>query len=251
MRDLQPFFSYYGGKWRAAPLYPEPGPVIVEPFAGSAGYATRYPDRRAILLDADPVIAGTWAYLIRVSEVEILSLPDVPMGGRVSDVAWPCEEAGWLAGWWLSRATSGPRVSPSAWMRGGLRPRLFWGPAARERIASQLARIRHWTIIHGDYRQAPDIEATWFVDPPYQVMGKHYRHGAKGLDFDALGAWCRERKGQAIVCENEGATWLPFEPFARVKATERAGGGRVSAEAVWLSACPDLSQPRAPVTAGR
>ena len=56
----------------------------------------------------------------------------------------------------------------------------------RARIASQIARIRHWTIIHGDYRQAPDIDATWFVDPPYQVMGKHYRHGAKGLDFDAL-----------------------------------------------------------------
>ena len=40
---LRPFFCYYGGKWRAAPKYPPPEhDTIVEPFAGAAGYATRY-----------------------------------------------------------------------------------------------------------------------------------------------------------------------------------------------------------------
>ena len=35
---LKPFFTYYGGKYRAAPKYPEPvHGSIVEPFAGSAG----------------------------------------------------------------------------------------------------------------------------------------------------------------------------------------------------------------------
>lgn len=31
--------------------------------------------------------------------------------------------------------------------------------------------------------------------------------------------WCKDRRGQVIVCENAGATWLPFEPLATIKAT--------------------------------
>ena len=62
---MRPFFTYYGGKYRAAPLYPSPTHAnLVEPFAGSAGYALRYYDRQVLLVDADPVIAGLWRYLI-------------------------------------------------------------------------------------------------------------------------------------------------------------------------------------------
>ena len=34
---------------------------------------------------------------------------------------------------------------------------------------------------------------------------------AKFIDYPSLGNWCMERKGQVIVCEQEGADWLPFE----------------------------------------
>jgi hypothetical protein len=65
----------------------------VEPFAGAAGYSTRYPDRNVILVDRDPVITGVWRYLIQVSEREILSLPDVHAGEDVCDLGLPQEAA--------------------------------------------------------------------------------------------------------------------------------------------------------------
>jgi hypothetical protein len=73
--------------------------------------------------------------------------------------------------------------------------------------------------------------ATWFVDPPYQRAGKEYIHAGDALDFPALGVWCRQRRGQALVCENVGADWLPFEPFMLAKA---GPARRVSAEALWV-----------------
>jgi 16S rRNA G966 N2-methylase RsmD len=91
--------------------------------------------------------------------------------------------------------------------------------------------IRHWKIIEGDFVCAPDIAGTWFVDPPYQVAGKHYVHTLSADDYARLALWCRDRKGQVMVCENEGADWLPFEPFARIKA---GPANKVSAEVIWL-----------------
>jgi len=61
------------------------------------------------------------------------------------------------------------------------------------------------------------------------------------LDYRALGRWCRGRRGQVIVCENEGATWLPFESYLSIKAREGQGGGRTSAEAVWIRNIAGLS----------
>lgn len=233
MSGLRPFFGYYGGKWRNTPKH-YPSPVfdtIVEPFAGSAGYALNYPGRRVVLCDIDPAIVGVWSYLTRVTAPEILSLPDVESGGSVGDLH-VCQEAQWLIGFWLNRAPSSPRRSPSAWMRSGVRPGSFWGSRVRQTIASQLWAIRHWTVRLGSYEVlSVDGPATWFVDPPYQGAGKHYRHGADALDFATLAAWCRARRGQVIVCENEGAGWLPFIALGDVKTT-RAGAR--SREALWL-----------------
>ncbi|MFT7578375.1 MAG: hypothetical protein ACI9MR_000033 [Myxococcota bacterium] len=231
---MRPFFSFYGGKWRDAPNYPEPTHgTIVEPFAGSAGYATRYPSRRVILCDLDPIIAGIWRYLISVSPAEVLALPDVPEGGAVHELDLP-QGARSLVGFWLNRGSAGPCNAPSAWMRAGKHPTSFWGAEIRERIASQVGQVRHWEVIEGPYTNAPDITATWFVDPPYQVAGTHYRCSSRDLDFDALGGWCRARQGQTIVCENEGATWLPFRHHGSMKTARR---GRRSAEVIWTRNC--------------
>jgi hypothetical protein len=64
-------------------------------------------------------------------------------------------------------------------------------------------------------------------------VGRRYRFS--DVDYDALAPWARRRQGQVIVCENEGATWLPFQPFRKTKANESRHGHKVSAEAVWMS----------------
>lgn len=231
---LRPFFGYYGGKWRDA-LKHFPAPVhdtIVEPFAGSAGYSLRYPDRRVILCEIDPVLVGVWSYLVAVSPQEILAIPDVPPDGTVDDLGLG-QEAAWLVGFWMNRAAAGPRKSPSSWMRSGIRPGSFWGERVRRTIAGQVEHIRHWQVHHGSYETCPTpTDATWFIDPPYQLAGQHYRYGAADIDYGHLGAWCRSRPGQVIVCENEGADWLPFQLVGEVKTTRRTARSR---EAVWVS----------------
>jgi hypothetical protein len=241
---LKPFFTFYGGKWRAAPFYDKPEhKTIVEPFAGSAGYSVRYPWHDVILVERDPNIATTWRYLLRVKSSEILSLPDVRSGETTDDLAGVPQEARLLIGWWLNGGSAQPKKSPGKWARmqtdnggpgwttgGG---QLNWGPRVRERIASQLDAIRHWRVIEGEHTMAPDVEATWFIDPPYVKAGKHYRFGSKTLDYPALAAWCRRRFGQVLVCENEGATWLPFRPWRCIKSSNNAEGAQVSKEAIW------------------
>ena len=227
---IRPFFSFYGGKWRDTPkCYPPPlFDTIREPFAGSAGYSLRFPDRRVELSDVDPVIVGVWDYLIKASELELRVLPDVPIGGTVDELE-VCQEARWLIGFWLNKGASRPRKSPSSWMRSGVRPGSFWGPRVRDTIASQVRHIRHWKVRECSYDDLDDATSTWFIDPPYQRAGKHYVYGSRGIDYRALGEWCMSRKGQIVVCENDGATWLPFEPIACVK-TSRANR---SNEAIW------------------
>jgi hypothetical protein len=224
---LRPFFKYYGSKHNVSHLLPAPEhPLLVEPFAGSAGYALRYPDRQVVLVERDPVIAGIWRYLIDAAgradgAREILVLPDLRPDGSIEDVdaPWPARH---LIGFWLNRGgVTHHNYRPSAWMKlwleEGRRDCSFWGPAARERIAEQLPAIRHWKVFHASYADCPDREATWFVDPPYlggsstfRGLGSYYRINARTIDYGHLGRWCRRRRGQIIVCEGSGARWLPF-----------------------------------------
>lgn len=228
--ELFPFFCYFGGKWRAAPHYPPPRyPAIVEPFAGAAGYSLRYPHLAVTLHDTDPAVCGVWDYLTRSTESEIRSLPI--RVNHVDDLNVP-QEAKWLIGFWLNKATPTPKLSPSAWMRGGTRPNSYWGEVIRERIASQVASVRHWRVVNRSYQGADPVEATWFIDPPYQgASGKNYRHRIN--DYVALSEWCLRLPGQVIVCERDGADWLPFRPFRTIQVNQGPKGKAKSAEVVW------------------
>lgn len=237
---LRPFFSFYGAKWRTARHYPTPEhETLVEPFAGSAGYAVRYADRKVVLVEDDPHVAGVWRFLLAARPAEILDLPDLEAGQTCSDLVHLPQEARWLIGFWLNRGSQVPVQRPGKWMREGHWPTSFWGPSIRKRIAAQLELVRHWRLIEGDYSLAPDIRATWYVDPPYTDAGRHYKNGAQRLDFQELARWCRARRGQTIVCEAEGATWLPFRPFIHAKANRnyrhRAVERAISKEAIWVS----------------
>ncbi len=230
---LKPFFCFYGGKWRAVPRYPSPlYDTIVEPFAGAAGYATRYADRKIVLVERDATIAALWRWLIAATPAEIMSLPaTIAPNSLVTALDIP-PEAQSLLGFWFNKGCNGPRLQPSKWMRDGWRPKSFWGIEIRARIAGQVNAIKHWQLIEGDYTAAPDIKATWFIDPPYSgPAGRIYRHNR--VDYATLGKWCQNKAGQVMVCENAGATWLPFEPHIQIKSLEGARGKKQSMEVLW------------------
>jgi hypothetical protein len=232
-KRMWPFFTFYGGKWRAAPHYPLPVyDVIVEPFAGAAGYSVRHAHKKVILIEKDPVIAALWRWLIASTPETIRALPMIAMNQTVMDLDVPTEARS-LIGFWLNKGCASPCKSPGSWMRGGLRPKSFWGTEIRERIALQVGQISHWEVIEGDYTDAPDIESTWFIDPPYQSAGRLYRYSSCDIDYGSLAKWCQLRRGQKIVCENEGATWLPFRAFLEIKSTEGCHGKGKSREAIW------------------
>lgn len=228
-----PFFSYYGSKWRLSKHYQPPQyQTIIEPFAGSACYSLRYSTRQVILVDLYQPLVEVWRYLMRATPQDILSLPILAPGDNVHDCGL---EAGArdLIGYNLNQSQAYPARQLSKWAREDdiwwRRRAKFWGPPLRKRIARQINAIKHWQIIEGDYRKAPDIEATWFIDPPYHFSGRHYHHSA--LDYEELAEWCLSRKGQVIVCEQEGATWLPFQAFAN----DVNGIGGKTCEVVWCS----------------
>lgn len=234
---LKPFFSYYGAKYRIADKYPEPRyGTIVEPFAGAAGYALHYADRKVRLFDVNPVIVGLWNYLIKVKEEEIRSLSIGPCEDiRELPI---CQEAKWLLGFWYAKARPTPCNKPCTWLNKEKRlSRFYWGAAARERVAKQVKHIRHWTCEQKSWCDIPDFEATWFVDPPYSnSAGKAYPFHE--IDYPLLGQWCMHRRGQVIACD--GGTrpendWLPFKLLTTINKSANPKGGKAvfKKEFVW------------------
>lgn len=198
---MRVFLPYFGAKYMRAPHYPAPRfQTIIEPFAGGAGYSVRFHSYKVILIDKSEYVAGVWDYLIRTPSHEILALPLLEPGTDVSELSLP-QEAKWLIGFWINQGSAVPKRTVGG--RASNQRAGSWNAYSRDRLANQVNQIRHWKIIHGDHREAPDIEATWFIDPPYQVQGRHYPHQIE--DYAELAEWCRERKGQTMVCESEGA----------------------------------------------
>ena len=236
MAVLRPFWNYFGGKWRSASSYPPPRfGTIIEPFAGAAGYSLHHPERAIVLVEKYHVVAEVWRFLTSAKPTEVLRIPiveavdDLPRG--------VCSGARWLVGFALNFATSAPRATLSSGQR-ALRSRgqrlAGWTEERRALVATQLDAVKHWRVIEGDYSQAPDVVATHFIDAPYQGRaGQNYVHGSRALDYDRLAVFATSRRGQTIVCEGLGATWLPF----RIHRPSKAGPARaVSREAIWTNA---------------
>lgn len=208
-------FPYYGGKGALVARYP--GPYydrIVEPFAGGANHALRHGERRQVdLYDAAPEVVAVWAWLIAATPAEVLALPVPEPGTMLTTYQGLTDPERWFLAMW---AEPGSMKAWRATKVSGRGATAGWAQA-RQRVAAQISAIDHWTVTLGTYNDAPDLEATWFIDPPYQggasLAGDGYRHGRSSVDFAALGDWTRERRGQVIACDHEDATWLPFRPL--------------------------------------
>jgi hypothetical protein len=218
-------FNYFGSKARLAPTYQAPAhDLIIEPFAGAAGYSMYWlqqrSDLRAVLFDSDELVVELWRHLLALEPTDLWSYPLLPAGAWTSDPTYRAAHVS--VGSW--NKPLGAEYKVTEWMA-----RDF--PEVRERMASRLAIVRgRVEIHHGDYTTAPDIEATWFIDPPYQREGHWYGSGNQ-LDFEALGAWSQARRGQVIICETYGADWMDFSPHV---SNQTVANG-TSIEAVWYS----------------
>jgi hypothetical protein len=194
---------------------------VIEPFAGAAGYSVYWEPKEVTLVEQNPVVYGVWDYLRRVSPAELMRLPS-----SISHVdelpSRVCQEAKWLIGFWFDNGLTKPKVSRSNWARTPIHAARFWSEGIKQRIASQVDRIRHWQIIEGSYQDAPDSKAHWHIDPPYDnAAGCLYT--LHEIDRQALAQWCLSRCGWRQVCENDGATWLPFKPFSILQTYQGRG----------------------------
>jgi hypothetical protein len=231
------FFPYYGAKQSRWAKYPAPQhDTIIEPFAGSAAYATHYPDREVILIEKDERVAAVWKWLISVPEDDFMALPTFEDIERVSETDVTGPAAHFMRLWAGQGGLGQDKVSPLTKRLLGIRPLSSWGKPGKERLCSQLRLIRHWSVLAWSYEDAPDVEATWFIDPPYVTGGSLYKVGLSGIDHTALAAWCKGRQGQVIVCEGEGATWLPFRVLpGAVRKPSTGNLGRARTEYIWTN----------------
>jgi site-specific DNA-adenine methylase len=229
--------NYFGSKVASAHRYPAPKyPVVIEPFAGGAGYSLLHSSKCILLSDTNPDVVDAWQYLIGAGPEEIRALPLLAPGQDVRELGLPRGPTLLIA--WCTNLTAHPSWRLSSWgEKHFARSACFWGPRRREQMARVAGRVKHWSVRCASYEECRDSEATWFVDPPYQASGHRYPHAS--IDYAALAQWCRTRRGQVIVCETEGADWLPFWRL-RTGTAARAcpvGGGtrRRYLELIWTN----------------
>jgi len=97
-------------------------------------------------------------------------------------------------------------------------------------LAANLYKIKHWKLYCADYSQAPDVTATWFIDPPYKGdSGMGYRYSSQLLNYTELSQWALKRKGEIICCEGQPADYLLFKPLVELKGV----AGKVSQEVIF------------------
>ena len=213
-------FYYYGRKKQIAKYYPSPNfDTIIEPFAGSASYSLYGKNwrKRVILIEKDPKVAAIWEWFIKSATVEeIKRLPDLKVGEKSSEFLHIIHAATKMAFHFKTI-----KVTPVLERNWEISKRVF---------AENLHKVKHWEIICTDYSAAPDIEATWFIDPPYKDSpGLGYKFSSKLIDYNALATWAQNRKGEIIFCEGEFGDYLPFEPLLQLKGV----AGKSSREVIY------------------
>lgn len=224
-RITGPLFKWFGSKWAASKHYPEPKhDLIIEPYAGSAGYSLRHFSKRVLLAETNLHLRQLWHWLIRTAtETDIREIPlNIPEGTDIRTLGLSDGQALLLKNWQRTNNV-GDCWTVSSWGNKSGQ----WTANTRARVASEFHLIKHWEIDcnASSVFAFPREPTTWFVDPPYQF---NYQYRLDPLDYTWLAQTIEGLSGQVIVCEavcpKTGAvpTWLPFEPFRTTVTSRRA-----------------------------
>ncbi|MDW5264827.1 MULTISPECIES: hypothetical protein [Acidobacteriaceae] len=222
-------FYYYGRKKQIARHYATPKyDTIIEPFAGAAAYALHSSHwmKKVILVERDHKVAEIWRWLIESATPEqILALPDLKVGERSTEFLHIVHAATKMA--FKYKCIKVTPVLERNW------------EISKRVMAASIHKVKHWKIIEADFTAAPDIKATWFIDPPYKSEpGQGYAHGSSDLNYEALAGWALQRKGQLIFCEGAFGDYLPFNRLLDLPGV----AGKRSKEVVYYGSGSELSQ---------
>lgn len=234
-------FSYYGSKSKIAHLYPPPEHnLIVEPFAGGAAYGWLH--RRdslgnkldVWLNDLDSKTFSIWKFLTSPDACAIVEayVPDkVEMGQKVSEIIPECFSG--LVELCRAEANQGTQGTKSVRDQITFMGAKCW--KVKRKLLEVIPEVSEWKITNVDYKQLANVEATWFIDPPYIGAGKVYRMGSDLINYEELGWWVLGRRGMSITCENYPADWLPFEKMEHPRVSIRSRYQKANApEAVYI-----------------
>lgn len=213
-------FYYYGRKKQLAKHYPNPNyDTIIEPFAGSAAYSL-YGDnwkKNVILVEKDKRIFDIWDWLINsATESEISKFKKLSVGERSSEFLHIIHAATKMAFKYKTIKTTAVLARN-------------WEISIRV-MQENLHKVKHWKIYNKDYSEIENIEATWFIDPPYKgEPGMGYAYGSNLINYDDLAAWVNNRRGQIICCEGVNGDYLPFSLLKPLTGV----AGKVSVEKIY------------------
>jgi site-specific DNA-adenine methylase len=213
-------FYYYGRKKQIAKHYPEPNyDCIVEPFAGSAAYSFFGDNwkKQILLIEKDEKVSAIWEWLINEATPNLIkNMPDLKPGEKSSEFLHIIHAATKMA--FKYKTIKVTPVLARNW------------EISKRVMAENLWKIKHWEIACGDYTAAPNVEATWFIDPPYMSdPGMGYNYSSAEMDYLYLAEWCMERRGEIICCEGEYGKYLPFVTLLELKGV----AGKSSKEKVF------------------
>jgi site-specific DNA-adenine methylase len=211
-------WSYYGSKSKIAKYYPEPKhPIIIEPFSGAAWYSVIHREKAVILNDLNPVISNLWRWIVeRADPLDISLNADFFKGQDISTLPLEKEHRD-LIGFCANRGSAAPKKTVGQWAcQSKARPE--WASTLNyqlKRISNFIPHVRHFMSSCKDFRDLPDIRATWFIDPPYQKGGEHYT--TPPINYKELCEWIKTRRGQVIVCENLACDWIKVDPLREMQ----------------------------------
>ena len=224
MKVTGPLFKWFGSKWNASKHYPKPVyDTIYEPYAGSAGYALRYADRKVWIREDNHNLLCLWGWLIGcATEAMIREIPiNIPEGTDIRALGLSRNQSLLLKHWQRTN-NLGECWTISPW---GNKPGQ-WTANTRARVAEEVYAVKHWRLLGN--RMSVDFEErmTYFVDPPYQY---NYKYGTKNFDWRALAGELNRipNPRQLIVCEavcpktGKIPNWLPFAPFRDTVTSRR------------------------------